>query len=163
MNCVLIMDEVEKLIRKQAIALVTPVAGQFLSHVFTVPKKDSSQCLVVNLRPLNHFVKNANVQDGRGWHVEGPTAEERLVGFYGPERCLPLYPDSRERQEVPTLSVERADIRVSVPSFRAQQCTQSFHKAPKTSNGPPEATRDTHNNLSGQLVNMGQSKEELVS
>ena len=57
MNCALITDEVEKLIRKQAIALVAPVAAQFLSHVFTVPKKDGSQRLVVNLRPLNHFVQ----------------------------------------------------------------------------------------------------------
>ena len=57
MNCALITDEVKKLIRKQAIALVAPVAAQFLSHVFTVPKKDGSQRLVVNLRPLNHFVQ----------------------------------------------------------------------------------------------------------
>ena len=55
MNRPLIIDKVEKLIRKQAISLVTPVAGQFLSHIFTVPKKDSSQRLVVNLRPPNHF------------------------------------------------------------------------------------------------------------
>ena len=51
-----------------------------------------------------------------------------------------------------------------MPPLQAQQCTQSFHKAPKTSNGPPKTTRDTHNNLSGRLVSiMGQSKEEMVS
>ena len=70
----------------------------------------------------------------------------------------PLYPDSRRRQEVPTLSVERADIRVSVPSLRAQQCTQSFYKAPETGNGHPETTRDTHNNFSGRPVNNGTIK-----
>ena len=67
MNCALIADEVEKLIRKQAISLVTPVAGQFLSHVFTVPKKDSSQRLVVNLRPRNHFVTKCHFKmEGAG-------------------------------------------------------------------------------------------------
>ena len=104
------------------------------------------------------FCPKTPLQDGRGWHVEGPTAEERLVGFYRPEGCLPLYPDSRERQEVPTLPVERADIRVLVPPLRAQQCTQSFHKALKTSNGPPETTRYTYNNLSGRLVSNGSIK-----
>ena len=89
------------------------------------------------------------LQDGRGWHVEGPAAEKRLVGLYRPERRLSLYSDSRERQEVPTLSVERADIRVSVPPLQAQQCTQSFYKTSEASNGPPETTRDTHNNFSG--------------
>ena len=45
-----------------------------------------------------------------------------------------------------------------MPPLRAQQCTQNFHKAPKTSNGRPETTRDTHNNLSGRLVSNGSIK-----
>ena len=98
------------------------------------------------------------LQDGRGWHVEGPAAEERLVGVYRPERRLSLYSDSREGQEVPTLSVGGANIRVSVPPLRTQQRTQSFHKTSEASNGPPETTRDTHNNFSGRHVDNGTIK-----
>ena len=67
MNSALITDEVEKLIRKRAISLVTPVAGQFLSHIFTVPKKDGSQRVVVNLRPLNRFIMKCHFKmEGAG-------------------------------------------------------------------------------------------------
>ena len=53
----LVTEEVEKLVTKQAILPVTPVADQFMSRIFTVPKKDGSKRLVVNLKPLNCFVK----------------------------------------------------------------------------------------------------------
>ena len=76
-----------------------------------------------------------------------------LVSIYRPERCLLLYSDSRRRQEVPTLSVERADIQVSVSPLLALHCTQSFYKAPETSNNHSEMTRNIHNNYSGWPVN----------
>ena len=159
MNCALITDEVEKLIRKQAITLVAPVAGQFLSHVFTVPKKDGSQRLVVNLRPLNHFVQKHHFKmEGAGMLRDLLQRNDWLVSIDLKDAYLSIQIAEKDVQEVPTLPVERADIRGSVPPLRAQQCTQSFHKAPKTSNGPPETTRDTHNNLSGRLVSNGSIK-----
>ena len=49
--------EVEKLIQKQAVLAVTAMPNQFVSSIFAVPKKDGSQRPVVNLKPLNTFVK----------------------------------------------------------------------------------------------------------
>ena len=54
--------------------------------------------------------------------------------------------------------MEGADIRVSVLPLRTQQCTQSFCKISEASNGPPETTRDTHNNFSGRHVDNGTIK-----
>ena len=48
--------EVGKLLDKKAVVRVEPSPGQFVSSVFTVPKKDGSQRLVVNLKPLNRAV-----------------------------------------------------------------------------------------------------------
>ena len=79
MNRALIMDEVKKLIRKQAISLVTPVAGQFLSQVFTVLKFSASGGESETSESFRHKMP---FQDGRSWDVERPTAEERLVGLY---------------------------------------------------------------------------------
>jgi len=52
----LVQDEVDKLIQKGAICMVSPVPGQFLSRIFTVPKKGGALHPVVNLRPLNKFM-----------------------------------------------------------------------------------------------------------
>ena len=48
--------EVTKFLQKEAVRKVTPCQGQFVSRLFTVPKKDGSCRPVVNLRPLNQWV-----------------------------------------------------------------------------------------------------------
>ena len=84
MNSALITNEVEKLIRKQAISLVTPVAGQFRSHIITVPKKDGSQRLVVNSKHLNHFVTKYHFKlEGAGMLRDLLQRNDWLV-------CIPL-------------------------------------------------------------------------
>ena len=142
-------------------------AGHFISHPSSrsvseshIHSSQEGQFSVSGGEPetSESFRHKMPLQDGRGWHVEGPAAEERLVGVYRPERRLSLYSDSREGQEVPTLSVGGANIRVSVPPLRTQQRTQSFYKTSEASNGPPETTRDTHNNFSGRHVDNGKIK-----
>jgi len=53
----LVEEEVQKLLRKGAIKAVPNCPGQFLSRIFLVPKRDGSYRPVVNLRPLNQFMK----------------------------------------------------------------------------------------------------------
>ena len=43
---------------KQATVEVEPVMDQFTSKLFIIPKKDGSLCPVINLKPLNCFLKN---------------------------------------------------------------------------------------------------------
>ena len=52
--------EVDKLVQKEAIMAVDPVADQFISSIFAVPKKDGTQRPVVNLKPLNIFVQKCH-------------------------------------------------------------------------------------------------------
>jgi len=56
----LIEEEVQKLLRKDAIKVVPNCHGQFLSRIFLVPKKDGSFRPVVNLRPLNRFMESVH-------------------------------------------------------------------------------------------------------
>lgn len=49
-----ISEEVTKLLKKQAIQAVQQAEGQYLSQIFTVPKRDGSFRPVINLQPLNH-------------------------------------------------------------------------------------------------------------
>ena len=49
--------EVEKLLRKGAIEEVEPCKNQFLSNIFTIPKKGGRRRPVVDMRDLNSFIE----------------------------------------------------------------------------------------------------------
>ena len=49
--------EVGKLLGKGAIRRVSLDPNQFLSNLFTIPKKGGELCPVINLKPLNSFVE----------------------------------------------------------------------------------------------------------
>lgn len=49
-------EEVQKLLEKKAIRPVERSPDQFLSQLFTVPKKDKTRRPVINLKPLNAFL-----------------------------------------------------------------------------------------------------------
>ena len=54
---VLIESEIRKLISKGAVTEVSPCDNEFISTVFLVPKKTGDFRPVINLKPLNQFVK----------------------------------------------------------------------------------------------------------
>ncbi len=47
---------IQKLLRIKAVSKVKPISGQFVSPVFTVPKKDGSHRFILNLKKLNEFI-----------------------------------------------------------------------------------------------------------
>ena len=49
--------EVEKLLRKEAMEEVEPCENQFLSNIFTIPKKGGERRSVVDMRDLNNFIE----------------------------------------------------------------------------------------------------------
>lgn len=53
---ILVGEEVQKLLNKGAIKVVSPCPSQFVSRIFVVLKKDGSFKPVVNLKPLNRFM-----------------------------------------------------------------------------------------------------------
>ena len=53
----LISYKVQKLRAKHATKQVDPSPDQFLSQISFVPKKGSSQCPVINLKPLNRLLQ----------------------------------------------------------------------------------------------------------
>ena len=53
----LVDQEIKKLLKKGAIEVVEHTENQFLSNIFTVPRKDGTRRPVIDLRQLNQFVK----------------------------------------------------------------------------------------------------------
>ena len=52
----IISTEVNKLLAKRVITKASHSAGEFVSTVFTRPKKDGSHCLILNLKKLNGYI-----------------------------------------------------------------------------------------------------------
>ena len=65
--------EITKLRQKGAVVPVEPTAGQFVSRIFTVPKKGGATRPVVNLRPLNRFIIRKHFK------MEGTTTLRELI------------------------------------------------------------------------------------
>jgi len=54
------IEEIKSLIQKQAVVKTTPKQGQFVSRIFLVPKRDGSFHPVINLKPLNFFIRKCH-------------------------------------------------------------------------------------------------------
>ena len=163
MNCALITDEVEKLIRKQAIALVAPVAGQFLSHVFTVPKKDGSQRLVVNLRPLNHFVQKHHFKmEGAGMLRDLLQRNDWLVSIDLKDVYLSIQIAEKDRKFLRFLWKEQTYEFRCLP-FGLSSAPRVFTKLLKPVMALLRRQGIRTIIFLDDLLVMGQSKEEMVS
>ena len=57
-DTVILMEEIQSLLQKQAICQIPVSTKGFYSNMFTVPKKDGGQRPVINLKHLNKFVKS---------------------------------------------------------------------------------------------------------
>ena len=72
-NCILIDQEVQMMISKEAVKQVSACPDQFLSPVFLVQKKDGGQRPVINLKRLNQYVEYQHFK------LEGIQALKSLV------------------------------------------------------------------------------------
>jgi len=59
-DAVILEEEIQSLLQKQAICQIPAPAEGFYSNMFIVPKKDGGQRPVINLKHLNKFVKSEN-------------------------------------------------------------------------------------------------------
>lgn len=55
-NFKIISIEIDKLLKLGSITQCDPIADQFLSNIFTIPKNDGSHRLILNLKSLNKFI-----------------------------------------------------------------------------------------------------------
>ena len=49
--------EIDKLLKMIVIEEVSITPGQFISPIFTCPKKDREYCMIINLKELNKYIK----------------------------------------------------------------------------------------------------------
>jgi len=55
-------QEIDKLLSKGAVEIVKHCPGEFISNMFLIPKKTGDLRPVINLKPLNEFVKKSTLK-----------------------------------------------------------------------------------------------------
>ena len=139
----LISQEIEATIQKGAVEEVDPrssVEG-FYSRLFLVPKKDGKHRPVINLRPLNAFLRHQHFKM-EGIHVVRDLLQQgdwmaRI------ERCLLRSASVSIRPQIPALQVAEQGLRVHMPSFRVVHSPTSIHQSAQACDYIFEGERNT--------------------
>ena len=129
-----------------------PEPSQFISALFTVPKKGGGHRPVVNLKDLNQFVEYQHFK------MEGvPMLKDLLMtnDFLSKidliKGCLPYCPHMDPSPKIPAFHL--AGVRMS--AFRASQCTPHVLEATKTSCRPGKKNGNQTNYLPRRHAHYG--------
>jgi len=134
---------------KRIIKVVLPRQDQFLRRIFVVLKKDGVLAhtdLVINLRPLNQFMRNKHFKmENLGmmrdllrqgdWIASIDLKDEGSVG---------------RSSKVPPLYMVGHHVRIPMSSFQVGQCFQSLYQASEASAGMIISARNMCNNVPGR-------------
>ena len=86
----LVEVEISSLKEKEVIVQCHHELGEFISPIFSVPKKDGNVRLIHNLRKLNCFVENSHFKMD-SIHTVFETCHTKLLdGLFGLKRCILL-------------------------------------------------------------------------
>ena len=145
------IEEVQKLLNKGAIKVVSPVCQQdFLGPQERWLPQASDQPQTVE---SVHCI--LSLQDGESSYAKGPAEARRLDGFNQPEGCLPV---SGNLSEIPAVCMEQQALRVSVSSLRSMQYPWSIYQASETSASMTPPPRGQVSYVPGRYA--GDSPEE---
>ena len=131
--------EVEKLLRKGAIEVET-CENQFLSNIFTIPKKGGERRPVVDMRDLNNFIEPVHFKMEDLSHLPS-------VLWRGDFMCKIDLKD--KYQTIPTAKKSRIYLRFlwrgklyqfTCLPFRPQILSKNFHKGSETPLGLPQSS-----------------------
>ena len=125
--------EVEKLLRKGAIEEVEPCENQFLSNIFTIPKKGGERRPVVDMRDLNNFIEPVHFKMEDLSHF--PSVLQR-----GDFMCKIDLKDAKKIKDLHKVSLERETLPVHMSTFRPQILSKNFHKGSETPLSLPQSS-----------------------
>ena len=140
-------EEIEKLLLKGAIQLVSPSNGQFVSRLFLVPKKTGDLRPVINLRPLNKFINSQALQDGELAERDSVGTQGRLHGHNRFKRCLFFDSNSPVSSKISSFQLEEPAVPVCCSSVWPYQCSTSIHESFETGHSKYATKGNSMSNL----------------
>ena len=156
----LVSTEIQTLIEKQAIPMVQPGQGGFVSQIFLVPKKDGGFHPVINLKALNKFIAEEHFKM-EGFHMVKDLAKPGLTKLdqARPKGCLLSGAHRPQSPKISPVSMVRGNIPVLLPPIWPILCPSHLHEVDETSSGFSEGERNQTNHISGRPVVPGQLLE----
>ena len=121
----LISEVARKLLAKGAIKIVSPFHDQFLSRIFVVPKKDGSHRPVINLKPLNQFMRNTHFKMENQGTMRDLLRKDDWMASIDVYLSVAVW-------KIPPLYVAGDHVQIPASSLRSVQCSQSFTKLLKS-------------------------------
>ena len=151
-------QEIKKLLKKGSIEVVEHTENQFLSNIFTVPKKDGTRRPVIHLRQLNQFVKNVPFKMEDLTQLPSVLRKGDFLCKIG---CLPVDPCCKESKSIPPFSLERETLSVHLPAFRTGVLTKNFYQMPEATAGLSSGSWGASAGLPGRFSYNGSYKGEM--
>ncbi|VDH90179.1 Hypothetical predicted protein [Mytilus galloprovincialis] len=160
-NLPIILAEVEDLIEKNAIEIVpqAEIHQGFYSTLFLVPKKTGDLRPVINLKPLNQYLRKQHFKMDTLTKVFESSKTPRLGVVSRSERCISPYSSSQNTQKISTFLHTRQMLPICSSVFRSFSSTSSVHKNSYCSSSSSENPKHTPSNLFGRLVASECSRE----
>ena len=132
--------EVEKLLRNGAIEEVEPCENQFLSNIFTIPKKGGERRLVVDMRDLNNFIEPVHFKMEDLSHLPSVLWRGDFMCKIDLKDVYQTIPIAKKIKDLPKVSLERETLPVHMSTFRPQILSKNFHKGSETPLGLPQSS-----------------------
>lgn len=152
----ILQEEITSLVQKEAVVRVAPNQNQFISNMFTIPKKDRGYQPIINLKPLNRFLLYQHFK------IKGLLMVQYLIELLHvqnrSERCISNSPNHPKGLKVLKVSMETGAISVSDTSIRSGLCSKNLYKTYETSSRSSKKVRIYIDNI---LI-LSRSKEKLV-
>ena len=147
--------EVVDLLKKGAIEVCLHTPGEFISNIFTVPKKSGGNRPVIDMRALIEFVEYNPFQNGR--HIPAKICSQ-TGRFYDKTRfkgCISNCPSEQKIKNLPSLHLEGCTLPIHLPPFRSLFLRQNFHQGYETSDCISKGHGDQIINFSRGHINHG--------
>ena len=144
----MIKDEIESMLEKTAIQVVSPVIGEFISSVFLVPKRDGGNRPVINLKNLNYYVTYQHFKM-EGLHLLKQILQNDKNRSQG---CLFLCAYTQQPSPFLEIYVGMEALPVQLPSLWSRASPFPFHQIAEASSVPVTKTGSAFDYISGRYI-----------
>ena len=147
--------EIVDLLKKGAIEVCSHTPGEFISNIFTVPKKGSRNRPVIDMTVLNKFVEYIPFRMEDISLLKSVLRQGDFMTKLDLRDAYLTVPVNKKIDNLPSLHLEGCTLPIHLPPFRSLFLRQNFHQGHETSDCISKGHGDQITNFSRQHINHG--------